>query len=234
MLPNTGSEGEDMSDLTGTKKETGESFAQFVIRFPRAKKTPKTAEALFKKLVNLLHEEKRSLHVKLQPDAEARRIVLDSDQFNFAISVMKTPSMRILVNNPRKTIKLVNDVGNKLLSYLSTLLGEGAKGSKVMSMVTVIRPGMGTGITRKVLGDARIARLSEIAGQKLNPMGIGLEYESRDREFAIFIFSGKPGLEMILSKGGYRGEIPFNFLHQEYEHLTSPATVIKKLTTAEL
>lgn len=215
------------------KKEIIRTLAEFSIFFPKAPKKAEDKEALYSKFLSLV-EENKELPVKVKSNKRKKRIILDSDEFMFAIYFGKTLSIRTLVNDPDKHIDTINGVGNKIINYMNIILGEGARNSTVNSAKTTYYSKRIPNLSKKIIGETRIAKINEKVEQVLNPYAISFEYKLKEKEFSFGSFSGKASVEALLSSTPYKDRIPFNFLRKEYDELIKPEELMKKLAEMEL
>ena len=215
-------------------KKKEKTLAEFQILFPKAPRKGKDRKVLFNKFLSLVEESKESLLVEVKTNKRRKQVVLDSDEFMFLISFRKILSTKILVNDPEKNITTVNEVGNKVINYMNTILGDKATNSRVRCSKTTTHYRKTVNVCKKLLGEARLAKLSEAVEQPLKPIGIFMGYELKGRDISFATATNKRSGEILFCSSTYKDQIPFNFLRQEYDGLNHPAEIVKKLSELEL
>jgi hypothetical protein len=223
-----------MREVPNLAKKEERTLAEFEINFPKAPKKVKEREVLFNKFFSLIEDGRESLPVKVKSHKRGRQIILDSDEFMFSISFGKTVSTKILVNAPEKNIDVVNEVGNKVINYMNTILGEKATNSHVILSKTILRPQKAVNLCKKLIGEPTLAKINETVKQTLNPVGIFFEYEFKEKYIAFSTLSNEKSAEGFFSRSVYKDKIPFDLLRKEYDMLVSPAEIVKKLIEMEL
>ena len=219
------------------EKQKEETFLELEISFPKAPKKAKDKTTLFDKLLSLVEESKESLPVEVKSYKKRRHLILDSEEFRFDIFFGKRGSIvrtRALVHTPEKNLDIANEVGNKVISYMNTILGEGATGSRVMSEKTILYPKKTINLSRKIIGEGKIAKINEKVKRTLSPVGVFFEYKVNERDFSFATFSNKKAVEALLSSITYKDKMPFDLLRTEHNKLSEPAGVVKKLIEEEL
>lgn len=139
-----------------------------------------------------------------------------------------------MVHSPEKNIDSANEVGNKVINYMNTLLGEGATETRIFTYKTILYPEKITNLAAKIIGERRITKINEEVKQILSPIGIFFEYRINDRDFAFTGISNEGGAELLLSRITYKGKMPFDLLRKEHDELAKPADVLKKMNEMEL
>jgi len=211
-----------------------ERLVEFEISFPGALEKVENMKALFNSFRSLVNESEEPLLGKIVTDKRGKQMILESDEFMFIISFRQTPMLSIVILNPDKNIKTVNEVGNQVINFMNTILGEGATGSKVISVKTISHPERMSNFCRKIISDVKIAKINKIVKQTLNPIGIFFEYKSGEKEFKFLTFSNKRTRSLLFSQTTYKDKIPFDLIVKEYEELEKPTEIINKLIEAEL
>jgi hypothetical protein len=216
------------------KKEKEQTLLEFSINFPKAPKKAKEKRALFQKLLPLIEEQKEALPVRLKSNKRKRYVILDSDEFMFAISFGERIAMRIAVVDPKKNLETVNKVGNKVINFVNTILGKRAIGSQINSSKTTIHPTKTINLAKKIMDERRIAKMNEEVKETLTPCGVYFEYKVKEREFSFATFSNEKSAELMFSSFAYKGELPFDVLRDEYNELAKPTAIIEELKKMEL
>ena len=216
------------------KEDVAKSTVNFEIAFPLAPKEREVKQTAFNELLSLLAGDKERIKVDLKPDKENLRLFLNSDEFGFGIFFKERVSVSVSVSNPKKNIERVNEIGNKILSFINIVLGKGAAGSRIMTTITTIdKEKESINLSKKIIGDTRLAKINNKVKLQLNPSGITLEYKLKDRDFLIGSFSNRT-LEMFTTHNSYKDVIPFDVLLSEYNELESSKKVIESLSSIEL
>jgi len=211
-----------------------ETLAEYEIRFPKSPKKAKDQAVLFNKFLSLIEESEESLPIKVKPKKRRRQAVLDSDEFMFAVSFRKPLLIKILVNDPEKNIAIVNEVGNKVLNYMNTILGEEATNAKIILSKTIVYPQKTINLCKKMIGDQRLAKITEEVKQPMNVMGIVLGYELNGKKLRFANIANDRNIEVLRCISTYKGKIPFNVLRKQYDELANLEEIVKKLTEMEL
>lgn len=216
------------------KKKKKETIAEVRIIFPNAPKKAKDRKALFNTLLSLVEKDEESLPVEVKSNKKRKFIILDSDEFMFVMSFRKPVSTQMLVNNPNENIDTANEVGEKVINYMNSILGDEAKGSMVGSTKTVSYGKKIFNLSEKLVGRAKVVKMNEEVRQTLKPISIGIEYDVKDKTFAFFTLSDKTDRNRFASVTTYKDKIPFNVLRKEYDELASPEEFMEKLKGMEL
>jgi hypothetical protein len=220
----------EMAQEKGGAKPT----VNFDISFPLAPKEKKEKLTAFSELLSLIADDKERLKVDLKPNKTKLEIILSSDEFGFGVYLKERVSVNIGVADPEKNIKKVNEIGNEILSFISTVLGEGATGSKIMTTTTTRDKGRESiNLSKKIIGDTRLAKINNKIKLQLNPLGIFFEYKLNERDFLIGSLSNRT-VEMFTSHKTYKDAIPLNVLLNEYHELKKPKKVMELLSDMEL
>lgn len=216
------------------KRETKIDFVQLSVSFPKSPKVAGDIEPLFGKMLSLIQEGEKSFPAKLIVKSKQKRIVLDADDFMFNISFSKGISVRILVSNPNKNLQTVNNMGNTLINFLNTVLGDFGTEAKV-SIARTMSLEKPVNFARKIVGDVQMSRINEMTKEVLNPTAIMLGYKKGEREFSLSnFFSVEEGENFLSSNTVYKERLPFNLLQNEYDQLIDPSRVFSTLLQSEL
>ncbi len=216
------------------KKEIKLDFFQASISFPKSPKVVGTIEPLFSKMLSLIKENEKTFPAKLIVKPKQRRIVLDADDFMLNVLFSKGISVRILVSNPSKNLQTVNSIGNTLINFFNTVLGELGTEAEVATgrTMSLEKP---FNFARKIVGDVQMSKINEMTKEVLNPSAIMLTYKKGEREFSISnFFSTDEGQNFLSSNTVYKERLPFNLLQIEYDHLADPNRVFSTLLQSEL
>lgn len=216
------------------KTEKLHEMANFHITLPMTRKTKlKERKILLNKMKSLIERDRESLPTK-DISYTKKTISLEADDFACLISFSKPISIQIVIGKDfQKNKNRVNDMANKLVNYVNTILGKSAKNANIFT--SLISPtGKGTNLSRKFVDETRLARINELTKKTFNPKGIMLEYTSGKRENAILHFYGeKETFIAVLTKFKYEDSIPWDFIQEEYKNLKESIDIVGKLSQQE-
>jgi hypothetical protein len=193
-------------------------------------------EQKFAKMVELVEENKKIIEAKIEVQASDKIIVVDSDNFGILIDFSKNVSLRIFVNEPQDNKAMANEMFNKFLNYINSVLIEEANGAMVACTLITRWKSENPNLASKMLGEARIAKVNELAGESLRPVSIGFDFKSDNRDFllmSILSLNGG-GSSAVTCSTTYKDKIPFNVLDKELSELEKPLAILKKLKETEM
>lgn len=223
--------------MSKQKKEETTSAYQCIVYYTKQLKTKRDRDLAFRKFLSLLEEEKESLVAcDIRVNKQRRRIILDSEDSLFTFSFGKRPSTNIGVNDPEKNKASANQIGNKVVTYLNSILGDVAIGSKVASSKTLFHPMKQKNLAEKLLGVGRIAKINELVKQAVRPFSISFEYKLGEKNFIFTSFcpSEEGYGELIISGITYKDSLPFDLLDKEITELSNTEGIFKKLYEIEM
>lgn len=194
-------------------------------------KSPKKAgdrRALLKKIRSLIEKERESLPFE-DIKFEKNSIVMFAEKVFSAIYSIKPMSMTITLEDPEVNIKEGNDIGNKLVNYVNTVLGDFGKGARAFSFEMFYQEDK-TDFVRKVVDEGKIAKFNELAQKTLNPVGLMFEYSVNDRETLLVSFQFKPSRGLgVFSRYTYKDALPWDLLLSEHKALVGGSKIFEKL-----
>jgi hypothetical protein len=214
------------------EKREEQTTLQCFVSFPEAKE--KDIGVKYAKFATLIEENRNVFPSKVIVKKAKKRVLLDAKDFAFEISFGKRILINIMVRNPYENKAIANEVSNKVINYLNTVLNEEANGARINCALTTISSEKKVNIAAKLLGEGRIARINELAGQSLKPLSIGFEYKFGEKDFMLSLFTSESSLQLLGSHMVYKDRIPFNFLEKEIDELDNPASIIQRLTESEV
>lgn len=217
------------------KKEVAKSTVNFEIIFPLAPKEKRSKQTIFYDVLSLIQDNKKRLNIDAKSNKKELRIILSSANFGIGIFFKKTILIKIGLADPKKNIKELYKIGDEILNFIKTVLGHGAIGSKIMSTIMIHdREKEFENLSKKIIGDKRLAEINNMVKLQLNPTGIIFDYKQNGRDFLIVMYSERNDV-MITTRNTYKESIPFGALQSEYEELEkSEKVIIETLSNMEL
>lgn len=222
--------------MSKEKRMKEEVFFQAFIGFPNVSKKAKDREMLFNETYRLIDKNKESFPAKLVLKKVKRKIILDSDDYMFTIDFKRRLVTRIMVNNPDENMEVINKIGNSVINFLNTILGEQAKGSRV-SITKICFSKKEVTLPSKIIGTAQLAKVNEIAKETLNPVAITFEYIKSNTNFMVSSISStimKLRQNVFSSQTIFEEKLPFDLLQKENEKLNEATQLFVRLVNAEL
>jgi hypothetical protein len=205
---------------------------EFRVSFPEAKKG--SLGKKYSKFVSLMQVFKDAPPIKLITNDKKKQVTLDAKNFLLTVTFGKRVKANAFVNKPYKNKKDANAVCSKIVNYLNTVLGDESVGAHVSCMLMHRAMKLTNNIAAKCLGDERIARVSEVAGQSIKPLSIGFDYTVGEKDFLFLIFTTDETNLTLASSTLYKDKLPFNLLEKEIDDLNSPEQIFKKLIESEV
>jgi hypothetical protein len=196
--------------------------------------TESDRDAKYDKFVSLIEENKSAFPLKIIIKRGKKQVVFDSKQFAFNITFGKKVLMSIMIHNLDKNKTTANEVGSKITNYLNAILGEKAVRVRVGCVLLTSVPKKGVNMAERILGEGRIAKVSELTGHTLKPNSIGFEFKKGERDFMFSTYANHTYAQIVGSNILYKDKIPFDFLEKEINELNNPISIIKRLTEGEL
>jgi|GEM_PF-563288 hypothetical protein len=213
-------------------EEEKKDSVEFTIVLPKTSDFDKSRQVVFNKLLSLIEEKKNYWNVRVRSNKKKRGLVLDSNEFELRLSFTKTFGLTVVVGEPDKNrhMSRANKIGKDVINFITTLLGEGAKGCVVRSSKTTIGGKKKIDFGERIIGASRLTKINEKVGLTLTVAGVMFEYELDGKKFWL---TGMEEAEMLFSSNHYEGEIPFDLLQVEYGDLKKQAKLIGKLAEME-
>jgi len=191
----------------------------------------KERSAMFKRFKSLLERDRKSLSIE-DIICEKRKIALDCSEFGSIVCFEKPVTFSIVSEEVEKNKKRMNDMTNKLINYLNTILGEMAKGTAINSTYSKTSSERGgTNIVRKFLDEAKLAKANELTKTSLEPQGIVLGFTSKKHTNVLINFYSKERGAMVgvMTKTSHKEILPWNILSEEYKNLQEILDIIESL-----
>ncbi|HEY4675398.1 MAG TPA: hypothetical protein VIH48_05025 [Candidatus Bathyarchaeia archaeon] len=215
------------------QKETQTTVYECNIRFPSALKTEER-DSIFTKFNSFIQENREAFTAKIKLRKRIKQILFDSDNFMLIITLAKRMSFRAVINDPDKNKADINEIGNKIVSYMNTILSEKAVGAVVTSSITV-RSTKTYDLAKKIVGENKIAKIGDLLRQTIQPISVAFEYKVGEKDFYVSsLTSGGQTLEICGSHTVYKDKLPFNLIEREISELDHPIQIVKKLIEMEL
>jgi len=196
--------------------------------------TKKERGSAFSKFLSFVEENKESLPAKTSSRKRRKQIILDSENFFLTISFGKKLAISAMINDPNKNKADVNEIGNKISSYINAILGEKAKGATVTSLLT-FRSGKAANLAKKLVGESKVAKISDFLQEMIQPISIAFEYAMGEKAFFLSHSTyNETTTRLIGSHIVYKNRLPFNLIEKEIDELDHSTRIMKKLIEMEL
>lgn len=151
------------------------------LTFPKSTESRKARTLYQDKLQTWLEEEKASMSFEKMIPSKSQ-IRLESKDLIFSVDFsQKTMIMILGTRNPLQNMEKLNEISNKIFSYLNTIISQEVKEIKVSVDFIVNKKGE-IDFSKKVIGDARIARIAEIMKISWNPTAIVFDWKEGIRD----------------------------------------------------
>lgn len=222
-----------MTDRKGSKKP--HIMFTLGVSFPKSPKKAKERKILFTKMETWVNEHRKTFSVN---DIEFRRrmnlIAFIDDDIVLGVSFRKPIQVRIGLTDPDSSLKAANVLGNQILIYLNALLGKEAKGVTTKTSLDIFRK-QTSKLPKRILGESRLAELSEIARTNLFFNGAILTCKIDDRNF-FFLIYGRENVDgrYFSSERELMDVVPLDILKSEYEVLSKSKEILKRLERSDI
>jgi len=214
---------------------SSEDFNIFTLRinFPKTPKK-KTKRKLYKeKLESWIKQEKNTMPFEKVKFSKTR-IQLISDEFLFFADFGKPIQIILATRQPEKNLEKLNEIGNKIFSYLNTIMPQVVVEVEFESEYT-IEEKKKRNLAKKVIGDSRIARISEIMKFPWNPIGLLFTWKTNSRQNLVMCASAdKRNMIFWSSSSSWKNNIPLDAILKEKEEFLKFKDVISKLMEENL
>lgn len=212
-----------------------EESAIFGVVFPKAKKTKaKERKSFCSKMKTVLEREKQALRIK-DVSFNKESIAIETEEFQGGIIFKKPVGLMLNVSKDvEKNKTRVNELGNKLINYLNTIMGEYARDPRV-STTFMISKKKGANLAKNFVGEATLAMINELVKKTLSLRGIVFEHVSENRRnFIVHLYSEKEGAAvLIMTRYDCKGMLSWDFVLEEYKSLNESKDIIRKLSQKE-
>jgi len=220
--------------MAANQENEKSASANFSINFPNAPKDAKNRKEFFEKTLSLIDSNISDFSMfNYNIGKKKKEIKLEHVDMVIIISFYKKSSIRFIINNPEDNIEMANNVGNKIINFLSNVLGSYSEKSGINSLITEIRP-IEINLTEKIIGNDRIIKINEIIKHKINPLGIAFEIFIDERSFFLSNFYSDKSLQIFSSVLKYENTLPFDLLINEYKELDRTKQIMKDMINMEL
>lgn len=164
---------------------------------------------------------------------ESNEIHLESDTFLFYANFGKVMRVITGVQNPETNLEKLNEVANKIFSYFNTIMPDKYKKSNFVTQFTLYED-EGKAITKTVVVDSQIARISELIKAQVKPIGFMFEWKDGERNLtAVEAYVTKNAVLTVTARNSLKGDIPMDCILHEKEILLKCKKVIKQMTKRE-
>lgn len=201
----------------------------FEIILPKAQKVIKSSHASFTAFLTSIEENKNRWGAEVKSIKSKNRIFIGSRELKVFMVFKKKIALEMDVNEPdkNKNISKANEMAKNVIAVINAILGDGANGSIVTVRKRIAYDEASINLSKRLIGNSRIAKINEQAGQTLTPFNIMFDYQIDDKSYLVCFMEGS---ETAVSYRTYKDAIPFNLLEIEYGELENPVKVIEKLT----
>lgn len=202
------------------------------LKFPNMQKSQENL-AYLGKFKSWIQEEMKSMPFKKMKSTK-HQITLQSKDFLLVLLSEKQMELVLAAKKPRENLNQLNDLSNKIFSYLNTTVPEGTKKVDVGTDLYLIEKGE-SNFAKKVIGDSRIAKICEITKSQWNPFGILYEWKTESRTYIAMI--GGYGSENTLALSSaftWQNGLPLDAIIVEKEELFKFEESVGKIMKGEL
>jgi len=214
---------------------SSEDFSIFTlrIRFPKTPKK-KTERKLYKdKLESWIKQEKNTMPFKKE-EISKTHIRLVNDEFLFFADFGKPIQIILATKRPEKNWEKLNEIGNKIFSYLNTIMPQVVTEVRFESEYTTEEK-KEKNLAKKIIGDSRIARISEIIKFPWNPLGLIFTWKTNSRRnLALCASIDKGNMLFFGSSSNWKNNIPLDAILKEKEEFLKFKDIINKLMEENL
>jgi len=190
-------------------------------------------DTMFTKLVSFIEENKQTMPAKTRFLKRRKQLIIDSTDFVLTLSFVKKIVFRIVINDPYRNKTRVNEIVNKIVSYINTFLGEKVMDARVFSSIT-FRSSKTDNLAKKLIGESKVAKICEFLQQTIEPIAVSFEYRIGEKDFyCSTITSEGRSTQLLGSHTVYKNKPPFNLVEKEIDELESPIGIIKRLMEME-
>ncbi len=210
-------------------------LVSFIITLPLTKKTKaKERRELLRKMKSLVERDKESLFIKsVKSDARAYSLSLKSEEFECFVWFAEPIRIDISVNKMQKNLNRVNNLANKIVNYLRTIMGKLLGNGRVMAVQTGTSD-FAVNIAKKFVDESRLVRINELTKRTLEPLGICFRYESNKHENVVTTLQGEDhGMQLVMTTCEEPEIMPWDFIMEEYNNLKESLDIIGKLAQKE-
>jgi len=208
-------------------------FVTCEVFFPNSPEDTESKIDIYNKLSKLIESFDRPQNVKFRSNRKQRSIVLDADEFEIRTKCLKKLSTEASIVNPDKNLDAVNHIWSSVINYINAVLGDAAKGAKIATSKVTCKKEKPSNLSKKIIGETRLAKINENVKRSLSPLGIVFEYEHEGRRYTLALYSKRPA-ETVYSYKTCEEQLPFDFIKMEYKKLDEPESRIKDLYQVKL
>ena len=203
----------------------------FTINFEFSKIPLEQLKTLRTKLERWLGEQKENLPFEKSKFGPSE-LRLESETFLFFATFSKGVKVIAGAQNPEKTIDTLNEVGNKIFSYLNTIMPESYKKGDVISHFTLVEE-KELPIIKTIVNNSQIAQMSELMKAQVKPIAIVLSWKEGERSFVGFEAKGEKCTSFVVSAiNKFTGDIPIDAVASQKEIFFKLKKALSQITTA--
>lgn len=202
------------------------------LKFPNMPKSQENL-AYLDKFNSWIQEEMKSMPIK-KIKFKRQQIILQSKDFFIGLHFEKQMELVLSAKKPRENLDQLNTICNKIFSYLNTTVPEGTKKVDVGTDLFLTEKGE-SDFAKKVIGDSRIAKISEIIKSQWSPFGILYEWKIGDRTHIAMVGSyGSVHTIALSSAFKWENGLPLDAITVEKEELLKFEESVEKIMKGEL
>jgi len=203
------------------------------LSFPRSPKATRTKNAYKEKIRSWLVEEKKSMPFEKMTSSKSQ-ISLESRDFLLLIDFSKKITLVLGTRKPIQNLEKLNEISNKLFSYLNTIMPEEVKEVQVNTDIMITKRGE-TDFAKKVIGDIRIAKIGEIMKSPWNPLAVVFEWKTGMRHNLSMVGKFQSEVNLFLSSTfKWENNLPLDAIVIEKGEFLKFEEMINKITKEEL
>lgn len=198
-----------------------ENVIQMSIMFNQAPKKAMERKMLFNKVKKWISDKEKELRIE-KIEIKRNSVILSTKRkFKFLLSFKEGIIFSSVIEDPKENIEDANQIGNKIINYLNTILGERASGVSVNVLHSIMTQKRSL-LPRKLIKEEEVAKINELTKRIMNPIGVMFEYELDDRDVSLLIMSMKETSACATaSRRSLDDIVPWDFIKNEYKVLNT-------------
>lgn len=215
------------------RAKTSSAIFKVQLTFPKSPKKAEERKALLDKVKAWIEEQKETSPFK-KTETHRRMVYLEGDNSMFGVGFGKLMAARAAVIDPNLNLEAANELGNRVLAYVNVVLGERASGARVTTSLNKSSKRISR-LPKALLGETRLAKLSEIAKKNLVVNGLIFSFDVDDRNVVSFVFGAKGmSTHYFGSSDKMESVIPLDLLKSEYAIFSKSEDVIERLRKGDI
>lgn len=146
---------------------------------PKSSRSAETRQAHKKNLESWLNEEKKTMPFDKMKSSKTQLYLMSKD-FLFLVAFQRKTTIVFATKKPTQNLEKLNEVSNRICAYINAIMPQEVKEVIVSSEFENTQEGQ-RDFAGKVIGDARIARVSEILKNPWKPLALVFEWNTNKR-----------------------------------------------------